>query len=84
MRSSKRTARPSRPRSTASSGSARAALLSPALQPPEGQYPLQVELPTYLREYRDAVRAHPAARWAQGIYRQHRGRSAEIPRQRVA
>jgi glutathione S-transferase len=61
-----------------------AALLSPALQPPEGQYPLQVELPPYLLEYRDAVRAHPAARWAQGIYRQHRGRSAEIPRQRVA
>lgn len=61
-----------------------AALLSPALQAPETQYPLQVELPAYLREYRDAVRAHPAAQWALGIYRQHRGRSAELPRQHAA
>lgn len=61
-----------------------AALLSPALQAPETQYPLQVELPAYLLEYRDAVRAHPAAQWALGIWRRHRGRSAELPRQRAA
>lgn len=57
-----------------------AALLAPALQPPEIQYPLQVELPSYLQAYRAALIEHPAAQWAAGIYRQHRGRSAEIVR----
>lgn len=61
-----------------------AALMAPVLQPPEIQYPLAVELPGYLREYRDAVRRHPAMQWAAGIYRQHRGRSAEVPRERAA
>ena len=57
-----------------------AAMLSPVLQPPEIQYPLRVELPPYLQEYRAAVLRHPAAQWATGIYRLHRGRSAEVPR----
>ena len=57
-----------------------AALLSPLLQPPELQYPLRVELPPYLEEYRATLRTHPAAQWATGIYRLHRGRSAEVPR----
>jgi glutathione S-transferase len=57
-----------------------AAMLSPLLQPPESQYPLRVELPPYLQEYRDAVMRHPAALWAVGIYRLHRGRSAEVQR----
>jgi glutathione S-transferase len=57
-----------------------AALLSPLLQPPEIQYPLSVELPPYLQDYRAALLRHPAAEWAIGIYRLHRGRSAEIPR----
>lgn len=61
-----------------------AALLSPGLQPPEFQYPLRVELPPYLAEYRDGLLRHPAVQWAAGIYRQHRGRSAEIPRGRAA
>jgi glutathione S-transferase len=59
-----------------------AALLSPVLQPPEIQYPLQVALPTYLQDYRTRLLAHPAAQWAAGIYRLHRGRSAEVPRVR--
>lgn len=57
-----------------------AALLNPLLQPPEIQYPLQVELPSYVQEYRATLLPHPAAQWAAGIYRQHRGRSAEVPR----
>jgi glutathione S-transferase len=57
-----------------------AAMLSPLAQPPEIQYPLRVELPPYLQEYRDALLRHPAAQWTLGIYRQHRGRSAEVPR----
>jgi glutathione S-transferase len=57
-----------------------AAMLSALAQPPEIQYPLRVELPPYLQEYRDAVMRHPAAQWALGVYRQHRGRSAEVPR----
>jgi glutathione S-transferase len=55
-----------------------AAMLSPLLQPPEIQYPLRVELPGYLQDYRAAVLQHPAAQWAAGIYRLHRGRSAEV------
>jgi glutathione S-transferase len=61
-----------------------AALLSPGLQPPEIQYPLRVELPGYLADYREGLLRHPAVQWAYGIYRQHRGRSAEIPRTRAA
>jgi glutathione S-transferase len=55
-----------------------AALLGPLLQPPEIQYPLQVDLPPYLQEYRTALLRHPAAVWAGGIYRRHRGHSAEV------
>jgi glutathione S-transferase len=54
-----------------------AALLCPVLQPPEIQYPLQVELPRYLQEYRATILRHPAAQWAAEIYRLHRGHSAE-------
>jgi glutathione S-transferase len=61
-----------------------AALLGALLQPAEIQYALRVELPPYLQEYRDAVLRHPAAQWATGIFRMHRGRSAEIPRERSA
>jgi glutathione S-transferase len=55
-----------------------AAMLSPLLQPAEIQYPLRVELPAYLQEYRATISKHPAAQWAAGIYRLHRGRSAEV------
>jgi len=59
-----------------------AALLGPLLQPPEIQYPLQVELPAYLEDYRTMLLRHPAAQWAAGIYRLHRGHSAEIARRK--
>ncbi len=61
-----------------------AALLGALLQPPEIQYPLQVELPSYLGDYRATVLRHPAAQWAAGIYRLHRGRSAEVSRRSAA
>ena len=48
------------------------------MQPPEIQYPLQVALPLYLKDYRATLLRHPAAQWAAGIYSLHRGYSAEI------
>jgi glutathione S-transferase len=57
-----------------------AALLGALLQPPEIQYPLQVELPSYLQDYRATLLRHPAAQWAAEIYHLHRGHSAEIPK----
>jgi glutathione S-transferase len=57
-----------------------ASMLGPLLQPPEIQYPLRVQLPPYLQQYRATVLKHPAAQWAARIYRLHRGRSAETPR----
>jgi len=57
-----------------------AAMLSPLLQPPEIQYPLRIEWPPYLRDYRGELLKHPAARWAAEMYRRHRGSSAEISR----
>jgi len=61
-----------------------AAMLGALLQPPEIQYPLRVELPPYLQDYRDTLLQHPATRWAAGIYRLHRGRSAEVSRRSAA
>ncbi|WP_162932174.1 glutathione S-transferase family protein [Solimonas sp. K1W22B-7] len=61
-----------------------AALLAPLLQPAELQYPLAVELPASLRQYRDEVLRHPAAQWALEIYRRHRGISAEVRRAKKA
>ncbi len=55
-----------------------AALLGPVLQPPQIQYPLQVDLPPYLQDYRATLLRHPAAQWAAGVYRLHRGPSAEV------
>jgi glutathione S-transferase len=57
-----------------------AALLSPALQPPEIQYPLRVTLPGYLQDYRATLLRHPAMAWVADIYRLHRGSSAEVSR----
>src|SRR5262249_52300243 len=55
-----------------------AALLGVLLQPPGIQYPLQVELPSYLKNYRAALLQHPVAQWAARIYRLHRGCSREV------
>lgn len=61
-----------------------ASLLGTVLQPPEIQYPAQIELPLYLQDYRGTLLAHPAAQWATGIYRLHRGQSADLPRRTAA
>jgi glutathione S-transferase len=55
-----------------------AAMLGVLLQPPEIQYPLRVELPPYLQDYRATLLPHPAMQWATTIYRQHRGGSAAL------
>ena len=55
-----------------------AAMLGALLQPREIQYPLRVELPRYLQDYRATLLRHPATQWAANIYRLHRGRSAEV------
>jgi glutathione S-transferase len=57
-----------------------AAMLGALLQPPGIQYPLRVALPPYLQDYRAALLQHPAAQWAVGIYRLHRGCSAAVSR----
>jgi len=57
-----------------------AAMLAALLELPEIQYPLRVELPPYLQDYRATLLPHPATQWAVGIYRLHRGRSAEVSR----
>jgi glutathione S-transferase len=56
-----------------------AAMLGALQQPPEIQYPLRVELPSYLQDYRAMLLRHPATQWAANIYRLHRGRSAQVP-----
>jgi glutathione S-transferase len=61
-----------------------AAMLGVLLQPPEIQYPLNVELPPYLQDYRAALLQHPAAHWARDIYRLHRGGSAAVSRRLAA
>jgi glutathione S-transferase len=61
-----------------------AALLGVLLQPPESQYPLRVELPRYLKDYCATLLQHPAAQWAAGIYRLHRGHSTEVAERAVA
>jgi hypothetical protein len=54
------------------------------LQPPEIQYPLRVELPPDIQDYRAALLWHPAAQWALDVYRQHRGSSMEVRRKALA
>jgi glutathione S-transferase len=61
-----------------------AAMLGALLQPPELQYPLRVELPPYLKDYRTTLLRHPATQWAANIYRLHRGHSAQVSRRAAA
>jgi hypothetical protein len=42
------------------------------------RFSTQVPLPLYLKDYRATLLRHPAAQWAAGIYRLHRGYSAEV------
>ena len=45
---------------------------------------MAVALPDSLRQYRDDLARHPAAQWTLEIYRRHRGRSAEVRRDKTA
>jgi glutathione S-transferase len=55
-----------------------AALLWPLVLPPEFQYLPTGDFHVAFAEFRDPLTDHPACRWAAGIYRRHRGVSAEV------
>src|SRR4029450_5078338 len=54
-----------------------AALLAPAVSPPEFPSP-PGPLPEPVARWRDSLAGRPAFRWAAEMYRRHRGTSAEI------
>lgn len=54
------------------------------LRPLGRMFPLRVELPAYLQDYRAALMRHPAMQWAADIYRLHRGDSAAVSRRPAA
>lgn len=54
-----------------------AALLSPVVAPPEFPYSLP-PLPPAAAQYRAELASHPAFRWAEDMYRRHRGTSAAV------
>lgn len=57
---------------------AAAAILAPAVLPPEFPYPLpQPPSPTF-RGFIERWAAHPGAAWVRDMYRRHRGASAEV------
>jgi hypothetical protein len=43
-----------------------------------------IELPPYLADYRARILQHPAAQWAVGVYRRHRGSPVEVSRRTAA
>jgi len=55
-----------------------AALLSPLVMPREFPYPAPVPLPAPARSFREGLAGRRAFRWAEDIYRRHRGTSAEV------
>src|SRR6266851_3622524 len=61
----------------------RAAIVTPLFRH-DPDLPLRVELPPYLQDYRATLLQHPATQWTAGVYRLHRGRSAEVPRRSAA
>ncbi len=55
-----------------------ASLLAPALAAPEFSYE-QLPMPAEAEEWRASLAKHPSFQWALGVYRRHRGKSAEVP-----
>jgi glutathione S-transferase len=55
-----------------------AALLSPLVRPAEFPYRIPGPIPTAAASFRASVANRPAYRWAEAMYRRHRGRSAEV------
>ena len=56
-----------------------AALLAPAVLPPEFPYVLPPDMPDSVARYRETLATRRAYGWAAEMYRRHRGRSAELP-----
>jgi glutathione S-transferase len=54
-----------------------AALLFPLVLPPEFPYTPNVVLPDAIARFRASLAEHPAYRWAEDMYRRHRGTSVE-------
>ena len=57
---------------------AAAAILSPAVLPPEFPYPVPQPLSPTFRGFIDRWAAHPGPAWVRDIYRRHRDPSAEV------
>jgi glutathione S-transferase len=55
-----------------------AALLAPLVMPPEFPYPPDISLPAAAASFRASVAGRRGFRWAEDMYRRHRGQSAEI------
>jgi glutathione S-transferase len=55
-----------------------AALLSPIVRPPEFPYGSDLVLPPPIAKVRAELAPRPAFQWALRIYREHRGKSAEV------
>jgi glutathione S-transferase len=56
-----------------------AALFFPLVRPDEAEYQVPDPLPEVLVERREAFVSRPGFKWVQGMYRRHRGESAEVP-----
>jgi glutathione S-transferase len=56
-----------------------AALLSPIARPPEFPYKSDAALPPEFAKARESLQGHRAFQWTLETYRQHRGKSAEVP-----
>ena len=56
-----------------------AALLAPAVLPPEFPYALPPDMPDSVARYRETLATRRAYGWAAEMYRRHRGSSAELP-----
>jgi len=58
-----------------------AALLSPLVRPPEFPYKASMPLPDPGVKVMESASNHPAFKWTLKIYREHRGKSAEVAKQ---
>ncbi|MGH8458284.1 MAG: glutathione S-transferase family protein, partial [Nevskiales bacterium] len=56
-----------------------AAMLSPMMRPPQFPYPATEPRPQPVAEYRQRFAARPGWRWAEEMYRRHRGRWVQVP-----
>jgi len=50
----------------------------PIIQPPGLEYFPEGPFPETIVRWREELSSHPAFEWVEGIYRRHRGSSAEV------